>query len=202
MSNGKLSNYKHWSDEMRTGDLLLWRADKWYMRLWRRCCHSEWDHSSNVFRLREYKDPLSRDYHGLERRRFMLESRIHGTVLNLLSRRLEKYDGEVWWYPLIDKWNPHRQKIGETMLAWIGVPYNVSGVVKTTFRRWIGVKCTMVFQKIGRSVGRLLVQSVFCSEYSYIAYKSTGQLTKVFNTPPSPGDLLNLGIFKDGIRIF
>ena len=168
------------------------------MRFWRWITHSKVSHSSMVIRLQEYEH--------LERRRFTTESRRHGTVLNRLSRRLRKFYGEVWWYPLMDDWNPHRQTIGEEMLKLIGIPYNFAGLVKLTLRRLFGAKCRKILNSTGfRGVVRWMnhvgEQEVFCSEYCYCAYKSTGHLTADLSEPPLPDDMLKLGIFKDGKKI-
>jgi hypothetical protein len=82
MSQDRLSVYKACKKDMKTGNLLVWREDSYCMRLWRLVTHSEWNHSSMVLRLPEFES--------LEKRRFTTESRIHGTVLNLLSRRLQE----------------------------------------------------------------------------------------------------------------
>jgi hypothetical protein len=80
------------------------------------------NHSSLVMKLSEYE--------GKERRRFTTEALEHGIVLNYLSRRIEQYDGEVWWYPLKDEWNERRGAIGEMGLAFIGVPYDYQSILR------------------------------------------------------------------------
>lgn len=195
MSSKNLCKYDEHKNEMHTGDLLLWRSNKWYMRLYRWLGKYEADHSSILLRLKEYE--------GLERRRFILESRIHGSVLNLLSKRLDEFDGEVWWCPLNDVCDCRRQKIGEEMLKLIGMPYNYQGVVEATFRRWSFGKLKMYAKRIAKRIAKGialpmgLVQAVFCSEYCYIGYKGAGIVNNFPLTPPAPGDLRGLGIFDD-----
>jgi len=188
---------------MKTGDLLQWREDVWWMSyiwFWRLVTQSKVNHSSMVLRLQQYEE--------FEKRRFTTESRKHGTVLNRLSSRLRQYDGEVWWYPLKDDWDPHRQKIGEEMLERIGISYNIAGVVKLTLRRLFGAKCRKVFNN--RTVLKGIVgwmnrvdkkNEVFCSEYCYWVYGSTGYLTAGLSDLPLPDDMLKLGIFKEGVKI-
>jgi hypothetical protein len=152
-----------------------------------------------VLRLQEYEE--------LPRKRFTAESRWHGTVLNRLSRRLEKYNGEVWWHPLKDGWDPYRQKFGEDMLNRIGIPYDKVNVVKYIFRRLFGAKCRKVFKRTGlKGVVNWMNRSdeqkeVFCSEYCYWVYESTGNLPNQLSEIPLPDDMLKLGIFKKGERI-
>jgi hypothetical protein len=106
----------------------------------------------------------------------------------------------------MDDWDPHRQKIGEEMLKLIGIPYNFAGLVKLTLRRLFGGKCRKVLNRTGfkgvvRWVNHVGEKEVFCSEYCYRAYKSTGHLTLDLKEPPSPDDMLKLEIFKDGKKI-
>ncbi|HVO67026.1 MAG TPA: hypothetical protein VMT12_11130 [Syntrophales bacterium] len=198
MSNNKLALYNKYKDDMKTGDLLQWQSNVWYKRLWRWVTHSKVEHSSMVLRLQEYQGP--------DKRRFILESRDHGTVLNLLSKRLEEFDGEVKWYPLDDTWHPYRKRTGEEMLKMIGRPYNFAGFVKLTLRHAIGVKCRKILNKTVLKwfvdwVNQVGKREVFCSEYCYLAYEATGHMRFILTDPPSPDDMMTLKIFKDGKKI-
>jgi hypothetical protein len=116
-------------------------------------------------------------YEGEQHRRFTVEALEHGTVLHLLSKSLEQHKGEVWWYPLVDTWNERRNVIGERALEYIGIPYDYLSIVK---------------QLVGRV--NTNVKKMFCSEYCYFCYGFTG-------IAPNPGEMPNLGIFKDPIKI-
>lgn len=117
------------------------------------------------------------EYEGMERRRYTTEALEHGIILNFLSRRLEQHDGNVWWFPLKDEWNEKRQAIGENAMALIGIPYDYQSVM------------SQIFGKVSTDA-----QALFCSEYCFIAYGFEG-------TAPTPADMPDLGIFKEGVQI-
>lgn len=164
-----LSIYNAVKDQMKTGDLLQWHSDTllgWMIRCKTR---SNINHSGLVLRLQEYE--------GLERRRFTHEALENGVVLNLVSRRLEDFDGEVYWYPLKDEWNDKRQAVGERALAFTGIKYDYPSLF------------TQLFSKVSANPHKL-----FCSEMCFLSYGFTGKA-------PNPGEMLELGIFKEGVRI-
>jgi hypothetical protein len=45
-------------------------------------------------------------------------------------------------------------------------------------------------------------EELFCSEYCYWVYKSTKNLREELPELPLPDDMLNLRIFKEGVKIF
>jgi hypothetical protein len=154
---------------MKTGDLLQWHSDSPLGWMIRAKTHSIFNHSGLVIRLAEYE--------GLERRRFTHEALEHGIVLNLLSRRLEDFNGEVWWYPLKDDWDERRQTIGERALAFTGIGYDYKAIIDQLFAP-VQSDCAQLF----------------CSEMCFLAYGFSG-------TAPNPGELLTLNIFKEGVKI-
>jgi len=164
-----LTAYESVKDAMKTGDLLQWRSNSLIGSLIRWRTKSNVNHSSLVLRLSEYE--------GLERRRFTTEALEHGTVLNYLSRRLEQFDGEVWWYPLKDEWNEKRQAVGECALSLIGIPYDYQSIMH------------QIFGKVSADA-----RSLFCSEYCFICYGMDGKA-------PTPADMPELGIYKEGVKI-
>jgi len=164
-----LTAYLAVKDQMKTGDLLQWRSNSLIGALIRWRTKSDVNHSSLVIRLQEYE--------GLERRRWTTEALEHGTVLNLLSRRLEQFDGECWCYPLNDSWNAWRENCGEWALKMVGIPYDYGSILK---------------QIIGKASAD--ARALFCSEYCFMAYGLDGKA-------PSPGEMPELGIFKEPIKI-
>lgn len=164
-----LAKYNAVKNDMATGDLLQWKSNSLIGALIRWRTKAAVNHSSLVLRLAEYE--------GLERRRYTTEALEHGTVLNLLSRRIEQFDGELWWLPLKDDWNEKRQGIGEKALAMIGIPYDYGSIVRQIFG---GVSTD--------------ARALFCSEYAAIAYGIEG-------SAPTPADMPGLGIFKDAVKI-
>jgi hypothetical protein len=197
---------------MKTGDLILWHGNKWRWRLWRWITKSaRGHHVSTVIRLKEYEK--------CDMRVFILETRwFGGAALNLLSRKLTGFHGEVSWYPLIDEWNPYREIIGETMLKLVGEPYDAIGIVEETFWRLIRAKITMFIKKIGKYLGLTWkcvrqgrwYENLFCSEYCLKGYVDAGlvnkeEVEKKIKGSPLPADLLELRIFQPcpkGIQIY
>lgn len=175
-----LTIYDAVRDEMKTGDLLQWRSRSLIgamIRLRTQAKRPAYEterginvnHSSLVVRLGEYE--------GLERRRFTTEALEHGTVLNLLSRRLESFDGEVWWYPLNDELNPGRTLYGERALELIGIPYDYGSIVR---------------QIVGKVSSN--ARELFCSEYCFMVWGFAGKAL-------TPNEIPELGIFKTPVRI-
>jgi hypothetical protein len=165
-----LSAYMSVRHQMKTGDLLQWHSNSLIGAIIRWRTHSNVNHSSLVLRLDEYA--------GKEDRRWTTEALEHGTVVDLLSRRLADYDGSVWWYPLRDELEGKRKSIGEKALELIGVPYDYGSIIK------------QIFGRVSANARRL-----FCSEYCYISYGYSGKA-------PTPADMPNLGIFKAPIKIY
>ncbi len=164
-----LTRYNEVKDEMRTGDLLQWHTDSLVGWLIREKTGSIVNHSGLVIRLQEYE--------GLERRRFTHEALSHGVVLNLVSRRLESFHGECWWYPLKPEWNEKRQEIGERALSFTGIGYDYQSIADQIFTDVIADEAQL-----------------FCSEMCFLAWGYTG-------TAPNPGQLFDLGIFKEGVKL-
>lgn len=175
-------NYTAVKDRMKTGDPLLWISNSvigWLIRLKKAepppARHPELppdfnpNHVSSVIRLAEFE--------GLERRRFCLEALEHGYVLNLLSRRLAEFDGEVWWFPLGAEWDIRRTEIGERILSYVGIKYDYGSL----FKNLLG--------HVSSDARRL-----FCSEAFYMSLGFTGKA-------PRPNELPSMNIFGSGERI-
>ena len=169
--------YRLYRDAFRTGDLLQWRTNSLLGAAIRWKTGADVNHSSLVVRLKEYE--------GLERRVFTVESMEGaGVQLQLVSRRLENYDGSVWWYPLRKEFNHLRQAIGEYAFERSGIPYDYM---------------SLVTQLIKRSV--VCEEALFCSEYCYWAYGKSGCLPigwEVENAP-YPGEMPDLKIFDEPV---
>lgn len=164
-----LAKYNEIRHKMQTGDLLLWRSNSLLGAAIRYFSKGNVNHASIVMCFPEYE--------GEECRRWTTEALEHGTVLNLLSRRLDKYDGQVWWYPLKDDWGQQRCIIGRRALSMIGIEYDYGSL----FKNLLG--------KVNAEARRL-----FCSEYYFLALGMEGKA-------PTPAGLPGLGIFKDAVQI-
>lgn len=176
-------NYCKVKDLMKTGDALFWESYTvigWLIRLKKApkeiyYLHPEIpegynpNHVSSVIRLKEYE--------GEERNRFCLEALEDGYVLNRLSKRLEAFNGTVWWFPLKPDWNERRVDIGRNILSYVGTDYDYGSLFKNAV-------CHV------STDGKKL----FCSEAYYMSLGFS-------ETAPRPNELLALDIFGEGVRI-
>ncbi|GAG10743.1 unnamed protein product, partial [marine sediment metagenome] len=78
---------------IKTGDHLGWKSNGIVGNLIRIFAPGPINHSEIVIKI---------PFEGLDNRRFNVGALSNGVSLHLLSRQLEKYDGEVWWYSLKD----------------------------------------------------------------------------------------------------
>jgi hypothetical protein len=164
-----ISHYYEIKSQMKTGDLLLWHSTSVIGGLIRTFSKGEYNHASMVM--------CFKDYEGEKKRRWTTEANEKGTILNLLSRRLEAFNGYVDWFPLKDEWNDKREIIGANALELIGIPYDY----KSLFRNILGRVSTEA-------------RELFCSEYYFLSLGLEGK-------SPTPNDLCRLNFFKEKIRI-
>lgn len=173
-----LELYEAVRDDMKSGDMLAWHSNSLIGAgiRWRTVPSKiskdsplSVNHTSTILRLKEYE--------GLERRVFITEALEHGTVLNLLSKRLSEFKGYVYWYPLKRSWDAERQAIGERLLQYIGIKYD--------------------YKSIGEQIlGSVSVdmKKLFCSEYHYLALGFTG-------IAPNPYQLCLRDYYKEAVKI-
>lgn len=165
-----LTVYNSVKAQMQTGDLLMWGGDNLISKAIRWRTLSEYSHASLVIRLAEYE--------GTEGRRFTTEALADGIVLNILSSRLENYNGRVWWFPLDEeKCHVPRSRVGECALSFIGTPYDYQSILRLCMKR------------VSTELNKL-----FCSEYCAVCYGLEGEA-------PTPADMPKLGIFKEHVRL-
>lgn len=171
-----MSNYNELKSTMRTGDCLLWRSNSilgWMIRLFTK---APVNHAGLIIRPGE---------HGhFKNRRFTIEALEKGIILRLLSERLRSFDGQVWLYPLKDEFDEYRSKIGAWALEKEGTPYDYRSLFKQIFGR---VSADM--------------REFFCSEFCYMAWRAVGINIKD-QKAPRPGDIPDLGIFKEPVKLF
>ncbi len=164
-----LDRYEALKGQLETGDLLLWKSHSALGSVIRLFSGANVNHASLVFRIAPYE--------GSEHRRFTSESLEHGVVLNLLSKRLAEFDGEVWWYRLNADMAAQRVAIGERALQYLGTPYDYEALFQQAVER------------VQADPSRL-----FCSEYCFICYGLEG-------IAPRPGDMPALGLFQEPIKL-
>ena len=170
----KLKTYLKYRNRLKTGDCILWQSRSIVGWLIRKFSKANVNHASLVISIDQYGD--------LANRRFLLEALEPGIVLRLLSKRLESFKGKVWWYPLKDKYDDRRDKMGEWALLQVGVKYDYKSLFK---------------QILGRVSADM--KELFCSEFCFIDWIKSG--IKLKGKAPRPGDIPKLKIFKKPVRI-
>ena len=165
-----MSIYDDVKQGMRPMDLLLWGSSKSLIsRLIEAKTKSIYSHASAVMCFPEYE--------GGEYRRWTTEALKNGTVLNLLSARLENYEGYVDWYPLKPEWEGRRIEAAIRSLDMIGRPYDYKGLFECLLRH------------ISEGTRRMI-----CSGYYFLSFGLSGPI-------PYPGDLPKLRMHQEPIRI-
>ncbi len=164
--------YERARQRMATGDVILWKGNGLIsraIRLW-----TPFSHASLVLRLKEFK--------GLKDRRFLLEALASGIELRLLSRRLNGYKGEAWWFPLLDEYQGKRAEIAAWALNQVGKGYDYGSLIRNM-------------------LGRVNAdaRSYFCSEFVFLAYKRAGIVRGV--KAPRPGDIPDWQCFKLPVKL-
>jgi len=192
-SNPNLDLYNYLKKDLKTGDLLQWKHNNLFFGIYRKLIGSEVDHSSLIIRLKQYEGD------GDQSNIYIMEATLRkGTALTRLSRKLCGFGGEVWLYRLKSDWtSAERTTIGEELLYYVGIPYDLKAVVKTFFFD--------VLQRIFKNIHQRWTideHELFCSEYCYLAYKKARKNLSdkgpefVFEGPPHPKDINKLGIFS------
>jgi len=154
---------------MKTGDMLLWANQTPLGMAIRTLSHAAVNHASTIAVFQGLGDL----------RVFTVEALGKGVCSNYLSSVLEHYNGEVWWYPLADKWDfpEFRRFVENNMFKHIGTAYDVPSLLKNA---------VMHVQAND--------DKLFCSEDVFLDYGFTG-------TAPTPGEMPSLGMHKAPIKI-
>ncbi len=166
---GDLTLYNAVRDQMQTGDMLLWANQTPLGMAIRHFSKASVNHASTIAVLKGYDEP----------RVFTVEALEGGVVINYLSSVLANYNGEVWWYPLSDKWDfpEFRAYVERNMFKHIGTPYDVGSLLKNAVKH------------VQADDSKL-----FCSEDVFLDYGFTG-------IAPTPGEMPALGLHKEPIQI-
>lgn len=170
--------YESIKEEMKTGDGLGWGKQSLTSATIKLISDGPLSHASMIIRLSEYENE--------ERHRYHTEAGSNGVVLARLTAALGSCNGEVYWYPLKDEWNPLRLAIGRRLLEMMGAGYDYSTLFK------MGVYHPPTEDD----------DSFICSE---VLYRALGQKGKI----PSPNEIFCeggdkeywLNIWKPKVRI-
>lgn len=173
--------YRQYRDKLQTSDLLEWRSESLLGTLIRARTGQKVNHTGAVFRY-NLLDGDPEDIH-----RYTGEALGNGFDLNLLSRRLTDFNGEVYWLPLKSKYNGYRSKIATHLIELEGVRYDYFSILKN----------------IRRNV-KIDNKRVFCSEAVHIALVKSGLLNSFFNGGKAlvPGEFDKTELFEQPIRIY
>lgn len=180
MDNLKL--YKKYRDLIKTGDLLQWRSNSLLGKAIRaktskdRRSYEVWaginvNHSSLAIRMIEESTG--------DLRIFTTEALEKGTIPAFMSKRLEAYDGSVWWYPLKGEWDESRPVISRRAFDNLGVPYDYFAIA----------------QQLLGFTPKQGGNALYCNEYCCVCWGIEQ------DTAHNPNWLPNLGIFKEPVRI-
>ena len=139
-----LSKYEMMKGLMETADVLQWHSNSAIGAAIRMRKGGDVNHTGLILRLGEYE--------GFAMRRFTLEALEHGVVLNLLSRRLQDFNGKVYLRHLKPEHDGLRKEIGERALSMVGTPYDYPGIISEAFGN-----------------ARIDMDKLFCSEFAWVA---------------------------------
>lgn len=172
---------------MNTMDLLQWRSNSILGKIIRWRTGGYFNHTGVVIRFQDFEQR--------EPRRWTVHATEHGLTLNYLSRELESYDGEVWWYRVKPGLKEQSIDAGCWMLEQVGVPYDFEGLFKN------------LFGKVIADVNRM-----FCSEAVFIGWQfvaikyGLGTLSHLINIvkAPVPDEMTRVlsPVYTEGIRIY
>ena len=178
-----LDRYLTVRPQMKSCDCLLWESNSilgWAIRL----ISKKYNHAALI--LNEFED--------LTNHKYILEALEHGIVLSQIGRRLEHYNGKVYWLKAKPEYDYLRKDAAIWAIQQVGVPYDYGSLFKNLFSR------------VSADASKL-----FCSEFVYIAWKyaylkngGESDNGKVFNLgkAPVPADMPKMGIWEDPVRIF
>lgn len=170
-----LDKYLEVRNQMKTGDVILWKTTSpvsWAIRVF---SGGDFNHASLIVDIDGYDELVDR--------KFLLESVSSGVVLSSLSRKLKEHHGEAYWFSLKDEYNDKRMDIGNWSFQQVGVKYDYIGLFRQIFGR-ISANADLFF----------------CSEFPYFAWKNVSiPMNNPSKLAPRPGDIPDLGIFKNDV---
>lgn len=167
--------YDEYKDQMQTGDLLLCRGFNPLGAAIQVIKNESISHAAMILRLKEYE--------GIEGRRYYTGADGHGTNIQVLSRYLRAYNGEIFWYPLRSCYDHMRQEIGNRLMEMIGIDYGDMKLVQM-----IGGLKIEELQK------DQVPETLICSEYIAMCMGIKG-------TVPTPAQLPGYGYWSEPIQI-
>jgi hypothetical protein len=179
MSLSGLELYDAVKSKMDTGDVIAWHTHSLVSSAIMAFTKGEFSHVSGILRLRECE---------VGDRRFHSEATPQGILPNLLSHRLDRFDGEVYWYPLKEEFGVVRNVMAQRMSELFGVGYDYATLTK------------MAVADTGVDEAKLI-----CSEYVqlYLArgVEALGGVPDFMNKVLDPQEVVELTFYKERVRI-
>lgn len=165
-----LTVYESIKDKMKTADLLAWKGRNPFSLGICYVTGEPFSHVGLIVRMSEYE--------GLERRRFTSEAAAQGVFPCFLRRKLEKYHGDVWWYPLKKEYDSQRAELGVRAAEFWGMKYDFLSIAK-------------------QLVGRVSVNAryLFCSEYVQIVFQRDRAVAQW------PGEIVKWPVWDHPLKI-
>ena len=169
----RLALYHQYRPGMKSGDAIQWKSNSFIGFQIQQITGHDVNHTSLIVDVNEYD------------RKFQLEALAPGIMLTAISQRLEDHDGEAWWLPLKSEFENKREFINRIAFTYIGKRYDYRDLFK------------QIFSRVKPDPERL-----FCSEFAYLVWLSAGlELDNPDGWAPRPGDIPELGIFKNEVKL-
>jgi hypothetical protein len=166
---------------MGNGDLMEFAGDAWISKAIRFFTKKDVNHTAILWHVDEFKS--------IKDRKFIMEALDLGIEINLMSCRLKKYEGEVYWYPLKEEYHKYRDEVAGICLLAEGrtdeIRYDYLSLVRNMWRK----------------VNVDVKKHSFCSEFCQWVL----QTAKVIEKQPKalrPGEFDKLGIYESRVKIY
>ena len=168
-----LTVYNSVREQMGTGDAILYRSRGSFLG-WAIQKFSDFNHAGVCIRF-------GPDCYGTDRV-WTFEAVGHGICPGFLRENVERYHGEVWWYPLKEEFYGRRDLMLECATTLRGTHYDFKSLIKNILGR---VSADM--------------DSLFCSEYWFVVARYGGVVSG--DTAPRPGDIPKFKCFKTPVKL-
>lgn len=176
-----LVDYYTHRPNMGNGDLIEFSTHSMMGSAIRYFTKKDVNHTAILWCVDEFKD--------VKDRKFIMEALENGIELNLLSIRLTKYQGDVYWYKLKDEFNDHRDRVASNCLLAEGrtdeIKYDYISLIKN------------MWKKVSVDVEK----NSFCSEFAQYVLQSSGIIPRL-DKALRPGEFDSLGIYEPRVRIY
>lgn len=181
-----LKKYYDWRPYIWTGDLLEWDSYTILGNIIQWFTGQDVNHTGIVVRYTNFDTE----------RVYTLEALAKGVYPNLITRRLESFQGRVYWLQLKSRYDAYRPAIAREAMQYVGINYDYGGLFKQAFSR-VSMEAS----------------AFWCSELCYYAliragvleekqYKSNLLTKRKKPAVPYPGEFSDYGIFKKRICIY